>query len=88
LSGEHFGLQDVEKSTLIRVFRTIPNSFEAVSNSINQGGPVVELAPKDAVSRALKEWAENLAPHSMHSDAVEGNGGPIAALRKFMGFGQ
>ena len=88
LSGEHFGLQDVEKSTLIRVFRTIPNSFEAVSNSINQGVPVVELTPKDAVSRALKEWAENLAPHSASGDAGEGNGGPIAALRKFMGFGQ
>lgn len=88
LSGEHFGLQDVEKSTLIRVFRTIPNSFEAVSNSINQGFPLVELAPKDPVSRALKEWAENLAPHRLSSEVGEGNGGPIAALRKFMGFGQ
>lgn len=88
LSGEHFGLQDVEKSTLIRVFRTIPNSFEAVSNSINQGVPLAEIAPKDPVSRALKEWAENLAPHSVSGSGGEGNGGPIAALRKFMGFGQ
>lgn len=98
LSGEHFGLQDVEKSTLVRVARTIPNSHEAVSDSINQGVPLVELTPRDPVARALKEWAENLAPKDMgqklHAGNGNGNGngngggGPIAMLRKFMGFGQ
>ena len=60
--GAHFGLQDVEKSTLIRVVRTIPSSPVAVSDSVNQGVPLVEITPRDPVARALKEWAENLAP--------------------------
>lgn len=98
LSGEHFGLPDVEKSTLIRVDRTIPNSHEAVADSINQGVPLVELTPRDPVARALKDWAEHLAPKDTGSKSqkVNGNGngngngasGPVAMLRKFMGFGQ
>lgn len=96
LSGEHFGLPDVEKSTLIRVDRTIPNSHESVADSINQGVPLVELAPRDPVARALKEWAENLAPKDMGARRHKGNGngngngssGPVAMLRKLMGFGQ
>ncbi len=86
LSGEHFSLQDVEKSTLSRVARTIPNSHEAVADSINQGVPLVELTPRDPVARALKEWAESLAPQSVGQAPQNGNSGPVAALRKFMGF--
>ena len=99
--GTHFGLEDVEKSTLARVVRTIPNSPLAVSDSINQGVPLVELTPRDPVARVLREWAENLAPldgngHTNGSKNGNGNGnggshsngGPIGLLRRFMGFGQ
>ena len=101
--GTHFGLEDVEKSTLARVVRTIPNSPVAVSDSINQGVPLVELTPRDPVARVLREWAENLAPldgngHTNGSKNGNGNGngnggshsngGPIGLLRRFMGFGQ
>jgi pilus assembly protein CpaE len=75
--GAHFGLEDVEKSTLARVVRTIPNSPEAVSESVNQGIPLVEITPRDPVARALKEWAENLAPlngNGHKNGATNGNG--------------
>jgi pilus assembly protein CpaE len=65
--GAHFGLEDVEKSTLARVARTIPSSPAAVADSVNQGIPLVEITPRDPVARALREWAENLAP-------LDGNG--------------
>ena len=75
--GAHFGLEDVEKSTLARVVRTIPSSPEAVSESVNQGIPLVEITPRDPVARALKEWAENLAPlngNGHKNGATNGNG--------------
>ena len=55
-------LSDVEKSTLLRVTRTIPNSHDACTASVNQGVPMLELMPNDSVSRALRDWAQELAP--------------------------
>ena len=55
-------LSDVEKSTLLRVTRTIPNSHDACTASVNQGVPMLELLPQDSVSRALRDWAQELAP--------------------------
>jgi pilus assembly protein CpaE len=56
--------EDVEKATLIKAIRTIPNSHLAVTESINQGVPILELNPRNPVSTALQEWAQELAPHS------------------------
>lgn len=85
--GAHFDLEDVEKSTLARVARTIPSSPAAVADSVNQGIPLVEITPRDPVARALREWAENLAPldgnvhkngrsngHSWHNGSGNGSG--------------
>ena len=55
-------LADVEKATLLKISRTIPNSHATVSASVNQGIPVLELAPRDPVARALQAWAKELAP--------------------------
>lgn len=55
-------LADVERTTLLKVQRTIPNSHLMVSASVNQGVPMLELAPRDAVTRALQDWAQELAP--------------------------
>ena len=56
------GLPDVEKATLLKVAHTIPNSHEAVTASINQGVPLLELAPRDPVAHVLQEWAQTLTP--------------------------
>lgn len=60
--GGSVGLSDVEKATLIKVDHTIANSHEAVTASINQGVPLLELAPRDPVSHELQRWAQSLTP--------------------------
>jgi pilus assembly protein CpaE len=55
-------LADVEKATMLKVGRTIPNSHIAVTASINEGVPLLEMAPRDPVARALHDWAQELAP--------------------------
>ena len=54
-------VEDVAQTLGRQVFRTIPNSFNAVADSINQGVPILKLAPRDPVSRALREMAAALA---------------------------
>lgn len=60
--GGAIDLPDVEKATTLKIGRTIPNSHAAVSASVNQGVPLLEMAPRDPVARALHDWAQELAP--------------------------
>lgn len=66
--NEYLGLDDVVKATQLEIFRTIPNSHAAVTSSINQGIPLLELAPRDPVARSLQGWAQELAP-AAHKDS-------------------
>lgn len=61
-SGGTIDLGDVESATMRKVSLTIPNSHFAVTESINQGIPLPELAPRDRVSRAIRDWAAVLVP--------------------------
>ncbi|NMM20012.1 MAG: MinD/ParA family protein [Rhodoferax sp.] len=60
--GGDIDLADVEKATMLKIGRTIPNSHISVSASVNQGVPLLEMAPRDPVARALHDWAQELAP--------------------------
>lgn len=60
--GGDITLADVAKATLQKVDRTIPNSHSAVNASVNQGIPLLDMAPRDPVAHALLEWAQELAP--------------------------
>lgn len=60
--GGDISLQDVEKTCLLKIAQTIPNSHAAVSASINQGRPLVSLMPRDPVAMALQAWAGRLDP--------------------------
>lgn len=60
--GGSINLGDVEKATQLQIGRTIPNGHLAVSASVNQGVPLLEMAPRDPVARALLAWAQELAP--------------------------
>ena len=77
-SGD-ISLEDVEKASSLKVGRTIPNSHGMVNASINQGVPMLELAPRDPVTRALAEWAEELAP----TMAPQGKGWLQRVLKTF-----
>ncbi len=56
------GLPDIEKSTQVRVSEIIPNSHLACSASVQHGVPLLELLPNDIVAKALRDWAQHLAP--------------------------
>lgn len=59
--GGDIGLCDLERSLGVTVSKSIPNSFGPVAVSINQGRPIVDLAPEDPVSRAIQEMAREIA---------------------------
>lgn len=55
-------LADVERATGLKVRLTIPNSHASVDAAINQGVPIFELFPRDPVSRAFNDWAQQVSP--------------------------
>ncbi|MDR3409621.1 MAG: AAA family ATPase [Formivibrio sp.] len=59
--GGDIRLEDVESTLGMQVTHTIPNSFRAVSASVNQGVPVMKIAPHDPVTKALLQWAKTLS---------------------------
>jgi pilus assembly protein CpaE len=58
--SSEIALPDVEKTLGRKVAKTIPNSFGVVAESINHGRPIIDLAPRDPVARALRELAAEL----------------------------
>ena len=62
--GGDIRLADVEATLGMKVFKTIPNSYEAVSASVNQGVPIMKIAKHDAVTKALQEIAQRLTEGS------------------------
>lgn len=50
-------VEDVAQALRQEVFMSIPNSFGTVADSINQGIPILKLAPRDPVAKALREMA-------------------------------
>jgi pilus assembly protein CpaE len=44
----------------MKVFKSIPNSYVAVSASVNQGVPIMKIAKHDAVTHALQDVAQTL----------------------------
>jgi pilus assembly protein CpaE len=53
-------LQDVRETLGQEVFFTVPNSFDTVTASVNQGVPVLKLAARDAVTRGLRDLVGTL----------------------------
>lgn len=59
-NGGDIRLNDVEATLGMKVFKTIPNSYQAVSASVNQGLPIMKIAKHDPVTQALQEIAQRL----------------------------
>lgn len=58
-------LEELERVTQLKVHRTVPNSYESVSSSVNEGVPLAILSARDPVARDLQEWAQELSPVSV-----------------------
>ena len=65
--GGEITLEDLERTLGLKVHKTIPNSFNAVAASINQGMPILKLASRDPVTRALQEMSSSLANSAKQS---------------------
>ncbi len=59
--GGDIRLEDVERTLGVKVFKTIPNSYSAVSASVNQGVPMMQIAKNDPVTKALEAIAQGQA---------------------------
>lgn len=60
--GGEISLRDLENTLASKVFRCIPNSYEAVARSVNLGRAIVAEQPANPVSRALVELGQALLP--------------------------
>lgn len=60
-------VSDLEATIGIKIARTIPNQYESVAASVNQGIPIAKLARGSSVSKALFEMAHMLAGESNHA---------------------
>ncbi|MES2018873.1 MAG: AAA family ATPase [Pseudomonadota bacterium] len=54
-------LTDLERAYGMRITLNMPNHYEAAAASVNQGVPILKLAPASPLSKALAEMAHALA---------------------------
>jgi pilus assembly protein CpaE len=60
--GGQLTLEDLQKTLGLARVSTLPNQYEVVAASVNQGVPVESIAPGSAIARALRELAQAIAP--------------------------
>jgi len=53
-------LDDIENTLRVPVFKSIPNNFSVVDESVNHGVPVFKLAPRSPIAKALLEISGEL----------------------------
>ncbi|MDP1678889.1 MAG: AAA family ATPase [Candidatus Nitrotoga sp.] len=54
-------VDDIENTLSIQVFRSIPNNFSVVDESVNHGVPVNKLAPRSPIAKVLQEISRELS---------------------------
>lgn len=55
-------LDDLRRTLELTDVITLPNQYEAVATSVNQGVPVAVVAPNNPITKSLRALAEKLAP--------------------------
>lgn len=58
--GGDIEVHHIEQTFGTKVFHIIPNHYESVASSVNQGVPIAKLAPRSPVTKAIEELAEHL----------------------------
>lgn len=69
-------VSDVEQTLGKKVFLTVPNSYESVSASVNQGIPMLKLAKRDPVTKGLLKMGHDLE----HGDSEHEKSGWLGRL--------
>jgi len=60
--GSQITLDDLRRTLGITDVVLLPNQYEAVAASVNQGVPVAETGPGNPITRSLRELARTIAP--------------------------
>jgi len=60
-------LADLRQTLGVQDLVVLPNQYQAVAASVNQGTPVDRIAPHSAITKALREFAAQLAPEAPRS---------------------
>jgi pilus assembly protein CpaE len=60
--GGDISLDDLKRTLTLDQLITLPNEYEVVASSVNQGIPVERLSPNSPITRALRGVAEAIAP--------------------------
>ena len=53
-------LADVENTLNLGIFKVVPNDYMVVTRAVNQGNPVINLAPRSPVAKSVQEIAHEL----------------------------
>lgn len=80
--GSLVNLDEVEHATGIKVHRTVPNSFDAVNASVNEGIPLLMQSPRDPVARQLQDWVQELLPQPESSTTLKSGRGWLQSWRR------
>lgn len=54
-------LGDITDTLKLAVFKTVPNDYDVVAESVNQGIPATRLAPRSVVARSIQDIARELS---------------------------
>ena len=60
LKKSDLSLGDAETSLGKEIFWTIPNDYQTTISAINNGRPLIDIASKAAVTKSIKDLAENI----------------------------
>ncbi|MEY3666311.1 MAG: hypothetical protein RLZZ153_2493 [Pseudomonadota bacterium] len=72
--GGDIALSEVTRTLGLPVSYTVPNSYRTVTWAVNHGIPVIDSAPRDAVSRAMLGIARQMTSAAASSDAPKRGG--------------
>jgi pilus assembly protein CpaE len=53
-------LEDVEQTLGAKVYKTVPNSFNTVAASVNQGVPLIKMAKNNPVAKCIQDLSQTL----------------------------
>ena len=57
-------LDDIQNTLKCQVFKSIPNNFSVVDESVNHGVPVFRLAPRSPIARAIEDIGNELSQNT------------------------
>jgi Flp pilus assembly CpaE family ATPase len=70
MNGDEVALEGLERIQRQPVFCTLPDDHQALSEAINHGVPLRDLAPRSKLCRGLRQMTEELVS-ACHSEYME-----------------